>query len=86
MAENAHVRSLGLKHSLCLVVLDQMCFRHGSSGRHSTLEKILMLFQHDSSCSDLSYFASFGEDQYPPEELSLPGERARVVRAQMEGT
>lgn len=83
MAENAHVRSLGLKHSLCLVVLDQVHFRCGSSGRHSLLEKILTLFQHDLSCSDLTFFSFLGEDRCPPEEPSLPGESARVVGVQM---
>lgn len=57
MAENAHVRSLGVKHSLCLVVLDQVHFWHGSSRRHSLLEMILRLFQHDSSCFDLPFSA-----------------------------
>lgn len=83
MAENAHMQSLGLKHSLCPVVLDQVHFLHGSSGRHSLLEMILTLFQHDSSCADLPLSAFCGGRSYPPEELSLPGESARVVRVQM---
>lgn len=44
MAGNAHVWSLGLKHCLCLVVLNQVHFPHGSSGIHSLLEMILTLF------------------------------------------
>jgi len=80
MAENVHVRSLGLEHSLCLVILAQVRFRHGSSGRLSLLEEISTLFQHDSSCSDLTTSTFLGEDRYLPEDLSLPGESARVVR------
>lgn len=82
MAENAHVRSLGLKHSPRRGVLDRVHFLRGSSGRHLLLEVTLALFQHDF-CSHLPSSAFLGEYHYLPEELSLPGESARRVGVQM---